>query len=92
MTLDSEDIQAIANAVWGKAIEAGFSAEEIIRLMSSVMLGKVSGAGTGTERFRDMANTKDRIVSVVDNSGNRTGITIDAVPTGEEYVQTGYVA
>ena len=51
---------------------------ESIRLQNSVLAGKVSGAGTGTEVFRDLADTKDRIVATVDSSGNRTALVRDA--------------
>lgn len=51
---------------------------EIVTLVSAVLLGKLSGAGTGTEVFRDMADAKDRVTATVDASGNRTAITLDA--------------
>lgn len=63
---------------WSAIIESGYTAEEILRLIASVLAGKVSGAGTGTETFRDIGDTKDRIVATVDSSGNRTAITRDA--------------
>lgn len=37
-----------------------------------------SGAGTGTEVFRDINDTKNRVTATVDSSGNRTAITRDA--------------
>lgn len=71
----SIDYNAISSAVWTRMIE-GFTAEQVTALMASVLLGKVTGAGTGTERFRDLADTTDRVVATVDNSGNRTSITL----------------
>lgn len=67
----------IAAAVWGKVLEANLSAEELVRLMTAMLTGKVSGAGTGTEVFRDLADTKDRVVVTVDNVGNRTAVVRD---------------
>jgi hypothetical protein len=67
----------IAAQVWSQAIEAGLSAEEVTRIMFSVLTGKVSGAGTGTERFRDVADTKDRLVVTVDDDGNRSAVVRD---------------
>lgn len=67
----------IALAVWAAVVDGSITAQESIRLMNSVLGGRVSGAGTGTERFRDIANTKDRVVSTVDSSGNRTNVTTD---------------
>lgn len=71
------DAPTIAASVWSQAIEAGLSAEEVTRIMFSVLAGKVSGAGTGTERFRDIADTKDRLVVTVDDDGNRSAVVRD---------------
>lgn len=62
---------------WTEEIEPGFTAEEILRIIASVIAGKVSGAGTGTEVFRDITDTKDRVTSTVDDDGNRTAVTVD---------------
>lgn len=60
------------------AIETGVTPRGALRLMLAVLLGKVSGAGTGTENFRNaVADTKTRVTAVVDTSGNRTTITTD---------------
>lgn len=67
-----------ASNPWTEVIETGFTAAEILRLIASVTAGKVSGGGTGTEVFRDLGDTKDRITATVDSSGNRTAITRDA--------------
>lgn len=68
---------AIAAAVWAYVVEGSTTALQWVRLVASVLLGKVSGAGTGTETFRDLADTKDRVVSTVDNDGNRTAVARD---------------
>ena len=70
--------QSLASAVWSQALEAGYTAEDIVRLMSSTLLGKASGAGTGTIVFRDMGDTVDRVSAAVDGTGNRTAVTLDA--------------
>lgn len=70
--------QSLADAVWSQALESGYTAEEIVRLMSSTLLGKASGAGTGTIVFRDMGDTADRVSAEVDGTGNRTAVTLDA--------------
>lgn len=46
------------------------------RILASVT-NKLSGAETTTMRFRDVDDTKDRIVATVDANGNRTAITYD---------------
>jgi hypothetical protein len=66
----------IINGVWAKTIET-MTAEEMIRVMAAVLAGKVSGAGTGTETFKGIDGTTNRVVSTVDVDGNRTAITLN---------------
>lgn len=66
-----------AAQVWQYLIEDGKSAEQFMRIIMSVLAGKVSGAGTGTESFRDLADAINRVVSTVDNDGNRTAVTLN---------------
>lgn len=68
---------SLANAVWAQALEAGYTAEEMMRVMAAALAGEVSGAGTSTVTIRDIADTTDRIVASVDGSGNRTAVTLD---------------
>lgn len=58
-------------------IETGWNLRKVLRLLSSVLLGKVSGAGTSTNTFRDLNDTKDRVAATVDTDGNRTAVTKD---------------
>lgn len=67
----------IAAAILAASVETGATVKESLRLSNAVLGGKVSGAGTGTETFRNLADTKDRLVVTVDSSGNRTAITLD---------------
>lgn len=69
--------QSLASAVWSEALEAGYTAQEIMRVMAAALAGEVSGAGTSTVTIRDIADTTDRIVASVDGSGNRTAVTLD---------------
>lgn len=69
--------QSLASAVWSEALEAGYTAQEIMRVMAAALAGEVSGAGTATVTIRDIADTTDRIVASVDGSGNRTAVTLD---------------
>lgn len=39
--------------------------------------GKVSGAGTGTESFRDLVDGADEFVVTTDENGNRTGVNLN---------------
>jgi hypothetical protein len=71
-------VDALPVTIWDKVIESGHSALALMRLFASVLLGKVSGAGTETEVFRDINDTKDRVTATVDAQGNRTNIDRDA--------------
>lgn len=68
----------VATAVWAHLIEAGYSAEELMRLAISILCGLVSGSGSDTLSFRDLADTKPRVTLTVDGQGNRTGVVLDA--------------
>lgn len=58
-------------------VETGWTLQEAIRIILSAAGAKLSGAGTGTEVFRNVTDTKNRITATVDTSGNRTAITYD---------------
>lgn len=76
----TNDAANIAAAVHDYTVEDGQSFDEMFRVQHSALAGKVSGANTTTERFRDIADTKDRIVYTVDANGNRTAVTQDGTP------------
>lgn len=67
----------IAAAVWAYVVTGTTTAVQVMRGFAAVLLGKVSGAGTTTETFRDPADTKDVLVFTVDENGNRTAVTRD---------------
>jgi hypothetical protein len=62
---------------WSAIIEDGMTAEEVLRIVAAVLAGKVSGAGTGTETFVGLDGVTDRVISTVDNDGNRTTVVVD---------------
>lgn len=64
--------------VWGKIVETGYSAEELLRVMAAALAGKISGAETTEVSIRDINDTKDRIVAEVDADGNRLAVVIDS--------------
>lgn len=67
----------IAQEVMNFSID-GFTFQDIVKLKAAVLLGKASGAGSGIETFRSIDDTANRVVSEVDNDGNRTTVTLDA--------------
>lgn len=60
-----------------RIVEGSYTADEVLRIMAAALAGKVSGAGTGTETFKGLDGTTDRIVSTVDANGNRTAVALD---------------
>jgi hypothetical protein len=60
------------------AVETNLSVRGAMRLMLSVLAGRVTGAGTGTEVFRAaVSDAEARVTVTVDANGNRTAITYD---------------
>jgi len=80
--LSSADVTAavptvaqVTTAVLAGAVDGTTTLAESLALSNSALGGKLSGAGTGTETARDLADSKDRLVYTVDASGNRTAVT-----------------
>lgn len=67
----------VADAIWDEVIEGSTTARQSVRLNNSALGSKLSGAATATNTFRDIEDTKNRIVATVDSDGNRTAITLD---------------
>ena len=63
--------------MWAKVIESGFTAEEILKVMTAVLAGTVTGAGSGVEAFKGLDTTTDRVVSTVDADGNRSSVILN---------------
>lgn len=74
VTLSASSVDAILD----DPVDGSYTLRQILRLLASALAGKVSGGGTTTVTFRDLGDSKDRIVATVDASGNRTAITLDA--------------
>lgn len=64
-----------ASNPWTEIIESGYTAAEILKLISSVLYGKTIIDGT-TVKFRDIADSKDRITATMVGSERNT-VTID---------------
>lgn len=76
-TTDLVSPRSVATAIWEEPLETTYTAEQVMKIMASALAGKVSGAGSGTETFKGLDGSTDRIVSTVDSSGNRTAVTVD---------------
>jgi hypothetical protein len=75
----SGSVNSIADpsSIFNYVIENSRTFAQLVRGMVATLLGKASGMSGTTATFRDDADTKDRVVSTVDNSGNRTSVTKD---------------
>lgn len=58
-------------------VEGTYTLEEVMRLMSAALAGKLSETGN-IVTIRDINDTKDRIIATTDTNGQRTAITLDA--------------
>jgi hypothetical protein len=71
------DTDSIPADVWAKPIEAGYTAEQMVRIIAAESAGTLSGAGTDTETFTGIDGTTERIIATVTDEGNRTAITLN---------------
>lgn len=61
-------------------IEGPLDHAEIMRILLSAMVGKVSGLDALAPAFRDLADSKTRISAITDADGNRITIVLDVTP------------
>jgi len=70
----------VGQAVFDYLIEGGYSAADVLRLLSAVAAGKTTiidlGGGLATVTFRDINDTEDRVVADMNNS-ERDSVTLD---------------
>jgi hypothetical protein len=72
-----QDKTDIINGVWNNLTEGSLKAEDILRILLSFAAGEATGGGTTAIKFRDQADTKDRITMTVDENGNRSVTNVD---------------
>lgn len=73
----SQDISAIVEALFSGSVEQGVDLRSALRLILAFAAGNAAGLDGTSPVFRDIANTKDRIVANM-NKGTRTIISRDA--------------
>jgi len=66
----------IARSTMSEAIEGSYTIEEVMRLLSAALAGKLTEVGN-VVTIRDINDTKDRIIATTDDNGQRTAITLD---------------
>lgn len=76
--VDSAALNADAvDEILDEVIEGTTTVRHALKLMMSFVASKVSGGGTATITFRDIGDTKNRIVMTVDADGNRSAVVLD---------------
>jgi len=76
--IDADSLAADAvDEILDEVVEGSYTLRQLVRLISSVLFAEVTGGGTTTITFRDIGDTKNRVVATVDSSGNRTAMTLD---------------
>jgi len=74
-SMNADASTEIATTLLAAAVDGTTTVAESIRNINSATSGKASGLGTTTATYRDLADTKDRIVATVDADGNRSAVT-----------------
>jgi hypothetical protein len=70
--------EEVAIAVWSRVIESGHDAEAILRLLAAFAFGRAYNLKSSQPVFRNLADTKNRIVAAISTDGNsRTIVTVD---------------
>lgn len=68
----------IITALKASVFDGLLTFEDSIKLYNAILFGKLDGGGSGTLKYRDPADTKDRVTAVVDlSNGDRDDITLD---------------
>lgn len=76
--IDADALAADAvDEILDEVVEGSTTLRQAIRLILSFVGAKVTGGGTTTITYRDIGDTKNRIVQTVDSSGNRSASTLD---------------
>lgn len=67
----------IADAVHDEVYEGTETLRQVLRLIRAALAGKASGLDTNAPKYRDIADSKDRIIATTDDDGNRSAVTTD---------------
>lgn len=71
------DVSGVPEAVMTAIVEGVITLRDSLKIANALLAGKTSGGGSGTVIFRDLADTLNRVIAVVDANNNRTTITRD---------------
>lgn len=76
-TQTADNLPTLAQILAGGDVD-GYTVEETLKTILSVLAGKSSGMGTTTGVLRAADDSKARVTATLDADGNRTAVTIDA--------------
>jgi hypothetical protein len=65
------------DAILDDPVEGTITLRQAMRVLLAYLAGRATGGGTAAPKFRDQANSKDRISMTVDGVGNRSAVTLD---------------
>lgn len=63
--------------IMNEVVVGTYTFEQLLKVMSAALAGKLSGGGTATLIFRGIDDTSDVIVATIDANNNRTAVTLD---------------
>lgn len=67
----------ITAAILAMAVEGSLTFENVQRILLAAAAGKSNSHESGTPKYRNQADSKDRISATTDANGNRTAVTLD---------------
>jgi len=65
-----------ADDLLNTVVDGSYDLQAILQVLAAVLAGKVTGGGTTTITFRDLADSLNRVVATVDSNGNRSNVAI----------------
>ena len=77
LSILSDKLDALVADILDGVVEGTYTFQDCMKIILAYMASKATGGGTPEVKFRDTADTKDRIVMAVDGNGNRSAITVD---------------
>lgn len=78
LTAGERDSIAAAHLDLANGVETGLTVRQHDRIVQAAVAGKSSQHAAGTPKYRDLADTKNRIDATTDADGNRTAVALDA--------------
>ena len=74
--VDANERQLLSDALLDRAdgIETGVTLRHAMRIVAAVLAGKVTGAGSGIERFHGLDGVTPRVAVTADTLGNRSSV------------------